>query len=231
MNREDRSLRAIGSSAIAADFDGLALLDEPGWGHNSHYYTFLLRHVPERCTDALDIGCGAGSFARLLALRSERVLAIDVSPGMIQVARLRSVSYPNVDYEVADAETWQYPPAAFDCVASIATLHHLPLADLLVKIRSALRPGGVLAILDLYQPDTRLDRLVELVAIPVSFCLRLAKRGRLRERRAVRAAWAAHGMHDRYLTLAEVRNVCQTVLPGARVRRHLLWRYSVIWVK
>jgi len=48
---------------------------------------------------------------------------------------------------------------------------------------------------------------------------------------ACREAWRQHGEHDRYLTLAQVRQVCARVLPGTHVRRHLLWRYSIVWRK
>ena len=46
-----------------------------------------------------------------------------------------------------------------------------------------------------------------------------------------RAAWDEHGRHDSYLTLSEIRKTCADVLPGASVKRHLLWRYSLIWKK
>jgi hypothetical protein len=94
-----------------------------------------------------------------------------------------------------------------------------------------LRVGGTLAILDLYESAGLVDVLAGMVAIPVSFVLRLIKTGRLSEPRQVRQAWVEHGRNDTYPTLAEVRQVCGRVLPGAEVRKHLLWRYSIIWRK
>jgi hypothetical protein len=41
--------------------------------------------------------------------------------------------------------------------------------------------------------------------------------------------WAVLGKNDSYSTLAQIRRVCEGVLPGARIRKHLLWRYSIIW--
>jgi hypothetical protein len=70
-----------------------------------------------------------------------------------------------------------------------------------------------------------------MAAIPVSFVLRLLKTGRMSQPRQVREAWVKHGRNDTYPTLAGVRQVCERVLPGAEVRRHLLWRYSIIWRK
>jgi SAM-dependent methyltransferase len=61
-------------------------LSEDGWDHNAHYHAFLLGQLPTRCGQALDVGCGTGSFARLLAGRCDQVLGIDLSPRMVAVA-------------------------------------------------------------------------------------------------------------------------------------------------
>jgi hypothetical protein len=103
------------------------------------------------------------------------------------------------------------------------------LAETLARMRDALRPGGALLILDLYQAQGVGDRLAGLAAMPVSLLLNLLKNGRLRAPRAVRQAWAAHGLHDTYAPLSQVREVCAGLLPGAKIKRHLLWRYSLVW--
>ena len=216
---------------IRADFDRIALLSGDGWGHNSHYHDFLLRQLPPHCTYALDIGCGTGAFSRLLASRSDRVLALDLSPQMIRVAKERSKQYPNIDFQVADAMTWGFPTEQFDCVASIATLHHLPFEETLVKMRGALKSNGTLIILDLFQAEGPSDVLASALAVPASIILKLINTGRLREPREVRQAWAEHGRSDSYPTLSQIRQVCASVLPGDRVKKHLLWRYSVVWKK
>lgn len=219
------------TSNIRADFDRIALVSSGGWDHNGHYHSFLLRHVPAHCEAALDIGCGTGTFSRLLAERARRVIALDLSPRMIEVARERSRRHPNIEYQVADARTWEFPDGRFDCVASIAAMHHLPLEEMLLQIKGALRVGGVLVILDLCESVGLGDFLIDAVAVPVSIALRLVKSGRLRTPREVREAWAEHGQRDVYSSLATVRQVCSRALPGAEVRRHLLWRYSIVWRK
>jgi ubiquinone/menaquinone biosynthesis C-methylase UbiE len=72
---------------VRKDFDGLAVLSEGGgWGHTSHYHPFLLKQLPERLDEALELGCGTGEFARLLTKRCERVLAVDLSSHMVEAA-------------------------------------------------------------------------------------------------------------------------------------------------
>ena len=218
-------------SDVRADFDRIALLLGEESGHNDHYQDFLARHIPVPCREALDIGCGAGAFSRLLAKRSERVLGLDLSPNMIRVARERSAQFPNVEFEVADVLTRELPAERFDCVVTIATLHHMPIKEVLPKVKRALKPGGVLLVLDLFQAEGLSDAVLGALAVPVSVGLRLYRSGRLLPPREVRRAWEEHGRHDTYLTLAQVREVCAEMLPGALVTRHLLWRYSVVWKK
>ncbi|HEX6189387.1 MAG TPA: methyltransferase domain-containing protein [Pyrinomonadaceae bacterium] len=214
---------------VEKDFDRLALLDDEGWTHNNHYHSFLLRRVPAQCRKALEIGCGTGAFARRLAERAEHVTALDLSPEMIRVARSQSSDISNIRFQLADVNNWDFPKRHFDCIAAIATLHHTKLREVLSKAKVALTPGGVLLVLDLYEPFGLRDSLTNVVAVGVSGALRLLHNGRLKPSPEVQAAWEEHGRHDSYLTVAEVKRLCAEVLPGARIRKHLFWRYSIVW--
>jgi 2-polyprenyl-3-methyl-5-hydroxy-6-metoxy-1,4-benzoquinol methylase len=218
-------------STLQADFDRIALVSPDGATHNEHYHDFLLRHLPSHCQNALDIGCGTGAFARRLAERSQHVTAIDLSPEMIRLAQERSAEYINIDFQLADIREVPLSPESFDFIASIATLHHLPFAEILLKMKTALKPRGTILILDLFAPDGLLDLLANLAAIPVSVGLRLRHQGRLLPKRVERAAWAAHERHDRYPAIEEVRGLCARIIPGAQIKKHLLWRYSIVWNK
>src|SRR5437762_5441970 len=138
-------------ATIQADFHRIALVSPEGSIHNSHYHNFLLRQLPIGCQAALEIGCGKGEFSRRLAETSERVLALDLSPEMIRIARAHSAHLSNIDFQIADVLSYDLPPESFDCIASLATLHHLPLRDIFLKMKAALKPGGVLLVLDLFK--------------------------------------------------------------------------------
>src|SRR6266581_2348691 len=143
-------------SAVEKDFDRLALLDSDGWAHNNHYHRFLLRQIPENCDVAMEIGCGTGAFARCLGQCARRVVAVDLSSEMIRVARARSPDKSNIEFRLADITSQDLPSEHFDCIAIIATLHHLPLRDMLLNMKAALKPGGVLLVLDLFEPEKNL---------------------------------------------------------------------------
>ncbi len=187
--------------------------------------------IPEQCRQILEIGCGTGKFSRLLAQRAEKVLAIDLSPQMIRLAQERSKLYPNIDFVRGDVMAYQFPDNQFDCVATLTTIHHLPIETILRRIRKALKPGGILVCLDLYQRSSLTDLLFDGVAYPANLFLRLIKTGKPRSSRVVREAYAEHGKTDTYLTLPQIGRICADILPGALVSRHLFWRYSIIWKK
>jgi len=218
-------------STVERDFDRLALFDQQGWTANNHYHESLLTHVPLECAHALEIGCGTGAFSRRLAQRARQVTAIDLSSEMIRVARARSAAFPSIDFQIDDIVTRALPEAEFDCIASIATLHHVPAREVLLKISKALKPGGILIVLDLFEPRGLQDAILNVLAMGTSCSLRLLHNGRLRPRREVRAAWEAHGKTDRYLTMDEARSLYGSLFCGVMLRKRLLWRYSAIWKK
>ncbi|MFL6230754.1 MAG: methyltransferase domain-containing protein [Pyrinomonadaceae bacterium] len=228
--REASRLRQTPES-IRSDFDRIALLPDDAWDHNAHYHQFLISQIPPRCRHALEIGCGTGEFSRLLARRAGTVLAIDLSPQMIRTAEARSKLYPNIEFVNGDVMTHHLAANQFDCVATLTTLHHLPAATVLRNTSRALKPGGVFVCLDLYQRSSFGDLLFDGVAYPTNLFLTLLKTGKPQPPREVREAYAAHGQTDTYLTLPQIARICAEVLPGALVRRHLFWRYSIVWKK
>jgi len=219
------------TNEIREDFDRIALLTEHHGGAGDVYHNYVERHVPPHCEKALEIGCGTGEFTRRLATRAQNVLAVDLSPEMIRLAEQQSANYSNIEYVMGDVMHLSLTLESYDCIVSLATLHHLPLERALFKMRDALKAGGVLIILDLVRDDRLIDLIKSAFAFPVSAARRFWKTGRFRTPREVREAWAKHGKNEVYLTLNDVREMCRQYLPGARIKRHLLWRYTVVWQK
>ena len=216
---------------IRSDFDRIALYEQEGWDHNNHYHRFLLKQLPTQYKTALDIGCGTGEFSRLLAKRVEKVVAIDLSPGMIEVAKQRSRQLSNIDFQVADVLQWELPDEKFDAIVSIATLHHLPVESLLPNLKAALKLGGRLVILDLLEHENLGDRLSDFIAVPLNWCFQTLKNRHLQQSSEAAAAVREHVCTDKYLTLSQAQRIYTSSLRRAKVRKHLFWRYSVVWEK
>jgi ubiquinone/menaquinone biosynthesis C-methylase UbiE len=216
---------------IREEFDRIALLTERHGSASDIYHHYLVQQLPPQAENALEIGCGTGAFTRLLAERAHSVVALDLSSQMIRLANSLSANYRNIEYVSGDVMCLSLPAEGYDCIVSIATLHHLPLGEAVQKMKEALRPNGVLIIHDLVADDGFVDRVTSGLAYPLSVARRFWKTGRLREPGEVREAWAEHGRDEVYLTPGEVREMCGRYLPGAQIRRHLLWRYTVVWSK
>ena len=216
---------------IRNDFDCIALNEQQGWNHNSHYHRFLLKQLTLKCKTILDIGCGTGEFSRLLAKRASRVIAIDLSPNMIEVAKEKSQQYPNIDFQVADILQWDFPREEFDAIFSIATVHHLPVEKLLPNLKAALKPGGKLVILDLLEHESLRDILSDFIAVPLNWLFQTIKNRDIQLSPEAAEAMREHLLADEYLTLSQVKDIYTSLLRKPKVRKHLFWRYSVVWEK
>ena len=92
---------------------------------------------------ALEIGCGTGLFTEMFAASGAHVIAVDLSPELIELARRRSL--PNVElreqaFEDCDAD------GPFDAIIASSVLHHLDLTQAWTQIFDLLKPGGRLSI-------------------------------------------------------------------------------------
>jgi len=116
--------------------------------------------------DVLDLGCGIGRVAAVLAPRCRSVLGLDVSMGMVAEARRRHAGLANARFEhTSGADLDALPAAAFDLVLAIDSFPYIvqtgpATADHHVAgAARALRPGGALVILNLsYRNDPAQDR-------------------------------------------------------------------------
>jgi SAM-dependent methyltransferase len=102
----------------------------------------LSSHLRPRMT-VLELGCGTGTFTRELARSGADVIAIDVSPELLKIARADN-SAPNVHYQTENAYALSYPDATFDSVVGSSVLHHLEVEEALRNIYRVLKPGGTI---------------------------------------------------------------------------------------
>lgn len=99
--------------------------------------------------DVLEIGCGTGVHARLLAEAGAKVTAVDLTPTAVELTRRRlELSGLAADVREADAEHLPFPDASFDFVWSWGVIHHSESTeDVVREIARVLRPGGELALM------------------------------------------------------------------------------------
>ncbi len=105
---------------------------------------------PERAR-VLEVGCGTGPIARVLAAwpRIGEVVGVDPSPYLIDKARRLSSGVPNVVFEVGDGKALGFKEASFDVVVLHTLLTHvLEPAAVLGEAHRVLRSGGWLGVCD-----------------------------------------------------------------------------------
>jgi ubiquinone/menaquinone biosynthesis C-methylase UbiE len=115
----------------------------------------------------IDIGAGTGQFAVAAASACARVVAVDVSPVMLNRLRVKvsAARLTNVEVVQAGFLTYEHYGSPADFVYSRYALHHLPdfwktLA--LARLHRILRPGGVLRLWDVvysFAPAAAEDRI------------------------------------------------------------------------
>jgi SAM-dependent methyltransferase len=198
------------------------------WNHNIHYHDELLRLLPANPGRVLDVGSGDGLFARRLAGYVGRVglvIALDIDPDQVRAARATCSDAANVTVlcgDVLSPDLSELAPGSFDAITSLAVLHHLPLPDALTRMARLLRPGGALLVLGLWPAtSTLLDVAVSVLAAVVNRAY-ILRRG---------PGHMTAPAQEPVLPLRELRREVQLLLPGAVVRRRLLWRYVLVWRK
>ena len=98
-----------------------------------------------------DLGAGEGAFALLLARQARKVIAVDTSAKMIEVAREQALSHgvKNVEYRLGDMEEVPIEDSEVDLVFFSQSLHHaLHPQRALEEACRILSPGGRIVIID-----------------------------------------------------------------------------------
>jgi SAM-dependent methyltransferase len=190
------------------------------WNHNIHYYPLVLAAVPPGCQRVLEVGCGEGMLARQLACRVPRVVGIDQHAASIELAR-RQGPDNQVEFVCGDFLTHPFPLASFGLIACVAALHHMDAAAALARMGQLLVPGGTLVIVG--QARSRPPDLPWEAAAVITNLGHRATKGYWQHPSPI--VWPPPH------TYRQIRALAGEALPGVRFRRHLLWRYSLVWAK
>lgn len=110
---------------------------------------------------ALDVGCGGGHVSFRLAPLVRRVVAHDLTPGMLAAVEAEAAhrGLGNIETRQGRAETLPDADATFDIVATRYSAHHWgDLSAGLAGMRRVLKPGGLGLFMDVISPgDPLLD--------------------------------------------------------------------------
>jgi len=112
--------------------------------------------APTPADRALDVATGTGFTALALAPRCDRVIALDMTPGMVREARsLREArDARNLEFCLGDAEALPFRADTFDLVTCRHAAHHFPhIEQALAEMARVARPRGRVVLDDTCAPE------------------------------------------------------------------------------
>ncbi|NUS91320.1 MAG: class I SAM-dependent methyltransferase [Nocardia sp.] len=196
------------------------------WSHNDHYGRWVVGRVTASgARDVLDIGCGTGNLVARLRERVETVTALEPDPATAATATRRFAGDAAVTV-VRAGFAERAPGRRWDAITVVAVLHHLPLVATLRELRECLTPGGRLVIVGCFRAAGPVDALAALPAVVANPVLGMVRHP---ARATVPPDHMRAPVADPVELLAEIRTAVAAELPGARVRRRLFWRYSLVY--
>lgn len=149
--------------------DSLKRTIRDNWNHHAETYDEQYQHglkssaeknawmqllrtlIPEKKQRILDVGAGTGFLSLMLAEQGHDVTGVDLSPGMLQVAKTKAASakLTNVQFSEGDAENLNEPSEFYDIVINRHLLWAMPHPEQAVaEWARVLKPGGRLIIID-----------------------------------------------------------------------------------
>jgi ubiquinone/menaquinone biosynthesis C-methylase UbiE len=151
--------------------------------HTQRTALTLLEHVslPNQ-PYCLEVGCGQGALAQLLAERyGAQVIASDYDPAQVALAQKRLADLgASVEFRVVDARAIPFDDAEFDALFSFGVLHHIlgRWREAVAEIARVLKPGGWFVFTDLIATPRAgrlmrwlLPRLDQLEEVALQGCL------------------------------------------------------------
>ena len=183
-----------------------------------------LRYVADRVAlrgaRVLDVGCGAGLLSEALAGEGAEVTALDLSPELLDVARLHLLeSGRQVDYRLVSVEDLAAQmPSEFDAITCMEMLEHVPdPGSVLRACASLLKPGGTLFV-------STLDRTPQAFGAAIlgaEYLARLLPRGTHDYQQFIRPSELAAWLREAALSLVDVSGLAyDPIRRKAWVGRH-----------
>ena len=120
------------------------------------YFSLLPLESLNRSMKVMDVGCGSGRWAALVAPRVAELHCVDPAEAALRVAERNLSGSSNTVFHVASVEELPVPDDSIDLAYSLGVLHHVPdTASAIRKCVAKVRPGGRFLVYLYYRFDNR----------------------------------------------------------------------------
>lgn len=140
-------------NAVRQEYDRLAPIYDRRWqNYINKSLSFLLDFAdfPPNAS-ILDVACGTGELAQLLLEQhsQQQITGVDISESMLQIARNKLDTHPNVSLHLASVKSLPFDNDSFDLVICANAFHYFENPELaLTEMKRVLKPKGEVIILD-----------------------------------------------------------------------------------
>lgn len=213
MLKSNRKLRnqSVAFDDFATEYDFAATLESQN--------DFFTKNLSASKGTALDIGCGSGILASELAKYYDRVVAVDLSEKLLDIARHKRPA-PNIEYIQMDVSSLEeLEDRKFDLIVSCSTFHHLKhLPTTFQAIKILLNPHGKVVFLDNVSEVETPATLGYIIGAVRDFRPDCSKYGFRNASRLLKfrfsPSWLKHLASDRYLSEGRFKKIYGRYFPG-----------------
>lgn len=218
------------NSIVIESFNTIATLPD-NWDHNRRYQKYILNHISNINDIGLDIGCGTGELTYLLSKYCKKIIGIDVSINMIKEAINRN-NKENIEYHNKSVEeVLLNEKDKYSVIVSIASLHHMDLKEIFKLSKDALKNNGTFIIVDIFKEKSILDYIYSLISLLINPIITKIKNRKVKISNDEKKIWQEHAKLDHFNTYKEIKEYAKEIFGKFIFRRHLFWRYSLIYNK
>jgi ubiquinone/menaquinone biosynthesis C-methylase UbiE len=137
-------------------FDQTGLTDQERHEIGQRYFSLLPLESLTSSMKVMDVGCGSGRWAFLVAPKVAELHCVDPAEAALRVAERNLSDSSNAVFHVASVEELPVPDDSMDLVYSLGVLHHVPdTASAIRKCVAKVRPGGRFLVYLYYRFDNR----------------------------------------------------------------------------
>ena len=139
-----------------SQFDQSELSDRERREVGQRYFSLLPLESLTRSMTAMDVGCGSGRWAALIAPRVAELHCVDPAETALRVAKQNLGDFDNAVFHIASVDELPVPNDSMDLVYSLGVLHHVPdTASAITQCVAKVKMGGKFLVYLYYRFDNR----------------------------------------------------------------------------